>query len=964
MDKGFLKIDGFKIIEDRFDKETSKYYEGVFAQGNGYFHVRGSFEEGLLDAPQDELYTRTMKSVTTEVQRHPLSKQGTFLPLIMGKHPFLGEVIINLPFFMGVKIISEDEKLDMLHSEIKDYSRSLNMKNGELTRKFIWKTEKGAEIQIEFSRFVSSQEEKLFVQKVKIRAKKGKPYIKVSSGIDGSVTTNGYCHFTKILPRIEDEKIKMTVETDMGQSVSVMSWNCLTGIDAKCIEDVSEKTVQIIYEGELKEEVEFTKYTAIGCSRDRTMEYEKEVESCLASAEKRTYEELLAENSEVWEYRWKEADIRIVGCQKLQDGLRFAIYHLLRCSGKEEDRIQICAKGFAGEAYYGRYFWDSEMYLLPFYLYTDPISAKSLVGYRYHTLSGAKENAKRYHSKGARYPWQSGVTGTEQCSLWEYADNEIHITADVVFGIMHYCYASGDIEFLFEKGIEILLETARFWSDRVDQDKNGKYHLLNVMGPDEYSPMTKDNSFTNYMVRFSLESTLYTMKLLKEKSSERYRDIIEKMEITQRELELFQEISSSLEMAYDKKRDLYLQSADFEEFAEIDLDSIWDDKKRAFGHYISREKIYRSRCIKQADVIALMSLFPKEFTEHQVQTAYEYYKPMTTHDSSLSPAVHALVANRLGMNQEVSEFLDKTLAVDMELARKGAEDGIHIANCGALWQMVIQGFLGMRPAYQGEELCVVPNLPNFIQSIETRLTWKGRKYQVYANEKEVSIRKLPVKVKGFLFDLDGVLTDTAEYHYLAWKKLSEELGLFFNRSVNERLKGVSREQSFEIILEVNGVKDQIMDKQKSEYIARKNRYYREFIQQITPKDILSGIYDFLKEAKDLGIRLAVASASKNAGVVLDNLGLTRMFDYIADASKIKYTKPDSEVFVDCMRHLGLQSWECVAFEDAAAGIEAIRSACITSVGIGEGTKEARPDIYLQNTQKLSVSLIDTFLQSR
>lgn len=144
----------------------------------------------------------------------------------------------------------------------------------------------------------------------------------------------------------------------------------------------------------------------------------------------------------------------VEGCQKLQDSLRFSIYHLLRCGGKEEERIQVCAKGFAGEAYYGRYFWDSEMYLLPFYLYTDPLSAKSLIGYRYWTLEGAKQNAQRYHCRGARYPWQSGLTGTEQCSMWEYADNEVHITADVAFGVMHYYFASGDEKFLLIKGLK------------------------------------------------------------------------------------------------------------------------------------------------------------------------------------------------------------------------------------------------------------------------------------------------------------------------------------------------------------------------------------------------------------------------------------------------------------------------------------------------------------------------------
>lgn len=961
MNEEILQINGFEIVEDKFEQDKNKYYEGIFAQGNGYFHVRGSFEEGLSDAPQNEVYSRTMKSVTTEMQRNPLSKQGTFLPLIMGKHPFLEEVIINLPYFMRIEIMAGDEKLDMIRSHIKDYRRVLDMKTGELTRKFMWITSAGDEIEVTFSRFASLDEKRLFVQRVKLEPRKGTPYVVVKSGIDAGVTTNGYCHFTDIKFFGEENKIGVTVKTDVGETATIMCENQLYGLDAVCHTELSESIKDVIYEGVLAKNVTLVKYSVLGCSRDRAEDYRKEMQNCLGNCVKSEYKELLAKNKLIWEQRWNDADVIVEGCQKLQDSLRFSIYHLLRCSGKEEERIQVCAKGFAGEAYYGRYFWDSEMYLLPFYLYTDPLSAKSLIGYRYWTLEGAKKNAQRYHCRGARYPWQSGLTGVEQCSMWEYADNEVHITADVAFGVMHYYLASGDEKFLFDKGIEILLETSRFWSERVDKGEDGTYHLLNVMGPDEYSPMTRDNGFTNYMVKFNLISALDTLCNLKEKKPERYAEVMKKTNTLESDLELFREIADSLIVPYDEERKLYLQSADFEEYAEIDMDAIWKDKKRAFGHYASQEKIYRSRCIKQADMIALMSIFPKKFTEEQLKVAYEYYKPLTTHDSSLSPAVHTLVANRLGMEEETRQFLDRTIAVDMELVRRGAEDGIHIANCGALWQMAVQGFMGMLPAYQENQLRFEPHMPSFIKSMETVIVWRGRKYKVHVQGEKVSVQEIRVRKRGFLFDLDGVLTDTAEYHFLAWKKLADELGLSFDRTVNERLKGVSRERSFEIILEVNGAQEKFSAEQKEWLTGKKNKYYQELIQQVTAKDILPGIVDFLNEAKKEGVLLAVASASKNAGTVLNGLGIMPMFDYVADASRIQYTKPDPEVFLDCMEHLKLQPWECIAFEDAAAGIEAIRAAQITAVGIGESVKSAVPDMFFKDTQELSMKKIEELL---
>lgn len=738
----FLQIEDYKIVQDHFSEEENKYYEGVLAQGNGYFHVRGTFEEGLLDAPQDERYVRSMKSVTTEQQRHPLSKQGTFLPLIMGQHPFLEEVVVNLPFFMGITVCSGDEKLDMVRSRIREYYRYLDMRTGELVRSFIWETEKEEEIKLEFRRFASMKRERLFVQNMKIQILKGAPEIKMVSGIDGSVTTNGYCHFTDSGYQEEAGVLKCRVRTDLEEEVSIHALGTVLGFEEEGIQN-KDSGIFKVYRGKIGgTELEYNKYTVLGCSRDRCDDYEGQMESCMEEAAGMSYESLLRESAAVWERRWEEADVKIDGNRELQDGVRFSIYHLLRCYTGKEDRTQVCAKGFAGEAYYGRYFWDSEIYLLPFYLYTDPQAARSLLMYRYHTLEGAKENAARYQCRGARYPWQSGIRGTEQCSLWEYADNEIHITADVAFAVMHYCLTTGDREFLFDYGMEILLETARFWTDRVDRDENGAYHLLNVMGPDEYSPMTKDNGFTVRMVKYNLDSAVEMAELMKGEAPKKYQKVMGKTGISEEELCRFREISESLTVPYDPLRDLYLQSADFEQYDCIDLDRLWVDKNKAFGHFVPQEKIYRTRCIKQADTIALMSLFENEFTDHQVETAYEYYTPYTTHDSSLSPAVHTLVACRMGRNDDVEEFVKRTLEVDLSIERKGAEDGIHIANCAALWQMAVFGFVGLKPGYQAEEPKICPRLPDMVQGIRTKIWWKGKQMEILAAGHKSEIREV------------------------------------------------------------------------------------------------------------------------------------------------------------------------------------------------------------------------------
>ncbi len=734
-------MSNFLIEEMEYNPQWNKAYEGMMAQGNGYLHVRGSFEEGLEDAPQNEKYMRPMKSVTTEVQHSPLSKCGTYIPLVMGKHPELGEVIINLPFFMDISIWADGERLDMIHSKILQYSRVLDMSNGLMKRSVTVETKNGSNLEFIWERFASMASKHLFVQKISCRVLSGAPELEWSSGINADITTNGYCHFRKVAVSQEDETLSCRITTDSDFDVLIKSVLQFDHEIPKMTVIKEENRIDYRWVTRMTagDQFSFCKFTALGCSRDEEDDFIGTVCQTLDHAEKRRYNTLLSENTVEWKKLWENADVHIEGDEKLQKSLRFSIYHLIRCNTGYDDRFQVCAKGFAGEAYYGRYFWDSEIYLLPFYLYTNPKAAYNLVMYRYHTLDGARKNAARYHCRGARYPWQSGLTGEEQCSLWEYADNEVHITSDVAFAIVHYYCATNDFDFLRDYGLEILLETARFWMDRIDCCSNGEMHLLNVMGPDEYSPMTRDNGYTNRMVRFNLESAVKMACLVREKSPESYELLSKKIELSDDELEGFKRAAERLPIPFDSKRDLYLQSADFESYADFDIDKQWKDKNMPFGFFASQEKIYRSKCIKQADTLALMMLFPQEFTNHQVSVAYDYYQPVTTHDSSLSPAVHTAIANRIGRTEDVESFLKQTLAKDQDVEKRGAEEGIHIANCGCLWQIIINSFCGVMPANSLEELTVKPNLPRNISCISFFIFWHGIKKKVTVTRERVDI---------------------------------------------------------------------------------------------------------------------------------------------------------------------------------------------------------------------------------
>lgn len=732
----------FLLEERNFSRSNSKAYEGLFTQGNGYLSVRGSFEEGLQEARQNEVYTRTMKSVTTEIQHCPISKWGVYVPLIMGRHPFLGEVILNLPYFLSMRFFLDGQPLDLLHCKVSGYSRSLNMQTGTLLRQMTVEAPGGALVDFQFERFASMARKHLFVQKVRVSIREQPVCLRVISSIDGDVTTNGKRHFPFMKTSEKNGVLSMALKTDLDFGVCMLS--ALEG-GKGWHSDLTDRCAAMTAEWELVpgKTMELVKRSIVTTSRDlHTENYIAEAEQELETSREISYAVLKEENDLAWADQWLNSDIQIDGDDNLQHGLRFSIYHLLRSNMEDDSRVQICAKGFAGEAYYGRYFWDTEIFMLPFFIYTNPKAARNLICYRYQTLEGARRNARRYHCHGARYPWQSGLDGTEQCSLWEYADNEVHITADVAFAVMHYYRATGDEQFMRRCGLEILLETARFWTDRVDADGHGGYNLLNVMGPDEYSPMTRNNAYTNWLVRENLLNAVRMADHIRQTDPECWKRLMSRLSFVPAELEKFKEIAAKLPIPYDPVRRLVLQSEDFENYADIDMNAIWKDRSRAFGYYAAQEKIYRSKCIKQADVIALMTLFPREFTEDEVTAAYEYYMPLTTHDSSLSPAGHSLIANRLGRHEDVERFLKKALEVDLCVQNKGSEDGIHIANCGCLWQLAVHGFAGVHPAMESPELTVEPHLPDHIRSISLRMFWKGKQKEITVTHKGTVVRDI------------------------------------------------------------------------------------------------------------------------------------------------------------------------------------------------------------------------------
>lgn len=733
------------IKEEKYCAETNKHFEGLFTQGNGYMNVRGSFEEGLQGTVQDEEYMRMPANVTLETPRNPKTKWGTYIPGIVGKHPILKEEIINLPYFLGLNFITLDEKLDMEFSTIQEYTRWLDLRDGCLHRSFIWKTKTGLNLKLEYMRFISMADKHLCMQQVSIEALSGEGLLNIESSINASVRTNGYNHFQQVLTTVDDmNHISMETITDSGNRVLIIS-----GINTQ--EEICwEKALNpqnVILSG--KKQMKAGDYLIIqkGTSIVTDRDLDKGVlnergHKYLEIVEKESWESSYERHAKIWKEKWDYSDITIIGDEETQLALRSSIYHLIRSNCENDHRVAICAKGYAGEAYFGHYFWDTEISMLPFFIHTNPEAAKNLVMFRYNTLDGARKNAREYGYNGARYAWESSVSGEEQCPCWQYADHEVHITADIIYAMLHYISGTGDTTFIRDYGIDILIETARYWVTRADWNQKGYYELLGVMGPDEYLPMTRNNSFTNLMVKFSLNKTVEYLESIKRDDTKNYIEIEQRLGLKKSEIEKFKEVGEKLMLPYDENTEIIPQSEDFESYADLDFDAIWKDRTKPFGHFISQEKNYRSKALKQADVLELMMLYPEDFTREQLVKTYDYYEPITTHDSSLSAAVHGILAAWMGRMEEAEKFLRKVNEIDMSHKKKGAAEGIHIANAGGLWQMVIYGFVGLKNAMWSNEIRLEPHLPEKWERLEFKLAWHGKRYKIIVNKEKHEIIEL------------------------------------------------------------------------------------------------------------------------------------------------------------------------------------------------------------------------------
>ncbi|HOO16513.1 MAG TPA: glycosyl hydrolase family 65 protein [Phycisphaerae bacterium] len=726
-------VDTWAIVETDFDVRNNRHYEALMAIGSGPLQQRASLEGGLSDDPQDREYLHLPQGAGPPAGRRPhnstssKSRFGTFLPGVTGPHPTCGDEMINLPAIHGLTLYAGHERLDMERSRIEGYRRRLDLRTGRLSREFTWHTQRGGAVAVRFERFISAARRHVMALRCHLRHLSGPAVeLRMVGTLDADVRTNGFDHFEHIALTGEHEPITIEVRTNGGDTVAAAAlMTCEPGVVWTVETEPRWAGIGGMRLLEPGQQVTLCKYAVLISSRHVQGRPLDAARNLVWSAAGLGYERLAAESDAVWQRRWEQTDVVIEGDPRSQLALRCGLYHLMRAAGDGDTRLAIDPCAATNEACCGRFTWDTDVFMLPAFLYSRPEVGRTLAGFRLRSLPGARVNARRYGYSGARYAWESDPQGQEQCPAWQHADHDVHVSADVAYGLWHaYLANTSDVKFL--AGVaEALTEIARFWLQRVTYNAaRGEYELLMVTGPDQYTPFSRNNAYTNRLVACALNLAVTAWRELESRDRAAAVELSARLALQASELEQFTETAGKLRFPYDEARKLVVQCDGFFEQEPFELDRHWTDRARPLAASVPQERLFRSQVIKQADALQLIAVFPQEFAVEQMQAAFDTYAPLTAHDSSVSRGMFALVAAWLGRTDEALRLWGESASRNLD--PPGAAEGVAAAAAGLNWQVVVFGFAGLRTLMQSQVLWIDPHLPRNWTALRFPFVWRGQ----------------------------------------------------------------------------------------------------------------------------------------------------------------------------------------------------------------------------------------------
>jgi beta-phosphoglucomutase len=908
----------WKITESEFDPARLHHQETVFTLGNGYLGVRGAFEEGYLGA-----------------------WSATFIHGVYDDAPIVFTELVNCPDWLPLFVRVEGELFRLDRGQVSSYyQRQLDLRQGLLSREVRWRSPAGHTAHLRFERFASLADPHVLVLRCQVTPVDFEGSIEIHAGLNGYANNQGIMHWEWLDQNGADDAIWLHVRTrhsaiELGMAARLAVSGADT-VQMKVAGCQGYPTLEATCQARHGQTITLEKMVTVFTSR--------ETESPVQAAQKRLatlhdHTTLLAAHKAAWDEVWQASDVIIEGNPAAQLAVHYNLFQILSAAPRHDDRVSIPAKTLSGFGYRGHVFWDTDIFVVPFLTFTQPTLARNLLAYRYHVLSGARRKAQEAGYEGAMFAWESASTGDEVTPRWVpdprgvdlvriwCGDIELHITADVAYAVWNYWRATGDDDWMRRYGAEIILDGAAFWGSRVERNaERDRYEIRDVIGPDEYHEHVDNNAFTNRMVQWHLEAALEVLAWLRRKDPDRVAALERQLDLNPERLKHWADVISCMHVLHDPESDLIEQFEGFFDREDVDL-ADYEPRTQSMQAILGMEKTNQSQVLKQADVLMLLYLLRDRYDHRTLQVNWDYYSPRTdnTHGSSLGPAIHAILACKLGQSADAYEYFMRAALVDLEDVRGNTADGIHAASAGGLWQAVVFGFGGVRFTEAGP--VAHPRLPSNWTRLKFRLQYKG---QWHNFDLEPQPQITHHAIRGVIFDLDGVLTDTSEFHYLGWKRLADEEGIPFDRDANEALRGVDRRESLMHLLAGRPVTEE----QIQEMMARKNRYYQEFVREVTPANLLPGALDLLDELRADGVRVAIGSASKNARLVIEQLGITDRVDVISDGYSVEKHKPAPDLFLHAAAQLDLPPAQCLVVEDAASGVEAALAAGMRTVGLG------------------------------
>ena len=735
-------VEPWTVTETEFKMETNYRNETTFSLSNGYLGTRGTLEEGY-DFTVDE------------------GLEGNFIngfyesePIRYGEwnygFPTESQSLLNLPDLKTIRLFLDGEELDIRKGEVSGWRRTLHMDQGTVTRSFDWTSPAGRTVHVETVRLVSFGVKNLMAMSYEVTPVNFDGEITFLSVLDANVENHtrktnplvdygpfGRCLLTDRITADESMLFYQGTTEHSGLTMacgSVMTVKSPLTQEWSVTEDGLHCRHKIAVHGTKGQTITAEKQIAYTSSLDLEKNAMRDfILSILKEAVKKGFKSEAASQEACMKAMWNQADVVIEGDDALLQGMRFNLFHILQ-SASRDGKNGMGAKGLSGEGYEGHYFWDTEMYVMPVFIYTAPDIAKKLLDYRFNTLDIARDRARVLgHQTGALYPWRT-INGEEASTYFPLGTAQYHINADIAYAFWLYVTVTGDMEYLKDCAAEVLCETARVWADvgSFAECKGNRYCICAVTGPDEYNAIVDNNFYTNLMARENLRNALEALELLKKHEPAACQQLIEKLGLTSDETVYWQRIIDNMYFPYDEKRQVYPLDDGFMMRKPWDDSKIAPEKRHLLYENFHPLFVYRQRMSKQADAILGMYLHSNLFTEEELKRNYDFYQEVTLHHSSLSTCIFGILACEIGYYEEAYTYFTQSARMDLDDYHNNFYAGIHAANMAGTWQAIVNGFAGLRTNAGYLELH--PYLPSQWKGYTFKINYQGSRLEVSVKE--------------------------------------------------------------------------------------------------------------------------------------------------------------------------------------------------------------------------------------